>query len=258
MQITFALSGEPRGAPLSIKRLSKISKNSTIFSKNNFNLLRHCWLSDKVSKNKLIFDSFESEQKDNYLKTDNIIFSSLKVKNNISYIVLKPKVILCEFTSRNSSTDVLVLGRNDYFWPDNIFDLCELCSESKKILIPKKENHNEIVQINAINDQLLLIPGKYIKLVTKLIDKSIYGKKGIWPEECLANTFFEDKSLEYKYISIPTKYGKDRWGSERHNLIRIDKAKWESLNNIDYGPFAYFRNRLQPLKKSIKKLFFNN
>ena len=253
MKITFGLSGEPRGAPLSIERLSEILNKKSKVQISNINLIRHAWLSSNINRNKLTFKSFQSEQRTEFIKTNKFFISEINKENKkISYIVMKPKVILCEFIQNNINTDVVVLGRNDYFWPDNILELCLKSFETQKILIPKKEQQFINGKIQALNDQLLIAPVNIISKLSKAIDKSIQFQPDASPEICLANVFQLEKDLNYDLIEIKTKFSKDRWGSERHNLIRKDKKKWDKLHDVDYGRFAFIRHKLSPLKKILK------
>ena len=121
------------------QKINRALKTTELISQRQFKLLRHSWLSDIQSRNNLIFKSFQSEQKKKFIKTNNFFFSELDGKNKgISYIVLHPKVILCEYVLNNTNTDILVLGRNDYYWPKNIFDLCKYSFSNNEILLPKK------------------------------------------------------------------------------------------------------------------------
>ena len=250
MRITFGLSGEPRGAPLSIKRLSQILNNKSNDFIPDINLIRHSWLSSNSKRNQLIFKSFQSEQRTEFIRTNNFLISEIEKENEkISYIVMKPKVILCDFIHKNINTDVVVLSRNDYFWPHNIFELCIRSFETQKILIPKKENQFLNGKIEALNDQLLIAPVKIISKLGKAVDQSIYFKPDAWAENCLANVFQIEKDLPYDLIEIKTEFSKDRWGSERHNLIRKGRKKWDKLNDVDYGKFAFIRHKFAPLKK---------
>ena len=252
MKITFGLSGEPRGAPLSIKRLSQILNNTSTARISNINLIRHSWLSSNSKRNQLIFKSFQSEQETKFIRTNNFFISQIDKENEkISYIVMKPKVILCDFIHKNINTNVVVLSRNDYFWQDNIIDLCLRSFETQKILIPKKEQQVVNDKIEALNDQLLIAPVNMIYKLSKAIDKSIQLQPDSWPENCLANVFQIEKDLPYDLIEIKTEFSRDRWGSERHNLIRKDIKKWDTLNDVDYGRFGYFRHKLSHLKKII-------
>ena len=253
MKITFGLSGEPRGAPLSIKRLSQIINNKSNDQISNINLIRHSWLSSNSKRNQLIFKSFQTEQQTELIRTNNLFISKLEKENEkISYIVMKPKVILCDFIHKNINTDVIVLSRNDYFWPDNIIELCLRSFETQKILIPKKENQFLNANIEALNDQLLIAPVNMIRKLSKAIDKSINFQPDAWGENCLARVFQIEKDLPYDLIEIKTEFSKDRWGSERHNLIRKGRKKWDKLHDVDYGRFAFLRHKFSHLKKILK------